>query len=320
MNLTSSIGNSGNIPIFEPADTKKIALKEGQTLNVEASAMLACKNVEVKTSLNGSISSVVKRYFLGGESLFQNSYSAKKGGGWVVLEEAVPGQINTYELEPGKSLIMGQGAYVASDKNVKISTEYAGISGWWKGIGFAKLKATISDENKGRVFFSSSEGIAKAITINESEGPVIVDNNNMIAYTDSLKVTARKMGNMKSFFFSGEGSVNEFSGNGTVFLGSGESAARGNMLEKTVKIIAQAILPDAVTLINRVALLSLAYMVCYSPHIEILINSMQNLTDSLAIERRQYLENAQAGPGCQCSTEISIIKLYAGGESYVEHA
>lgn len=53
--------------LFEPSEVKKIPLNEGESLNVEASAMLACKNVDMQTGVKGSVFSVAKRYFFGGE-------------------------------------------------------------------------------------------------------------------------------------------------------------------------------------------------------------------------------------------------------------
>ena len=205
---------------FRPVDLQKIFLKEGESFNVEPSAMLACKNVEMKTDLNGSISAVAKRYLFGGETIFQNTYTAKKGEGWIALEETIPGQISAYELKPGESLSIAKSAYVASDQNVKISTNYAGVASWWKGLSIVKLTAVTTDGKNGRVFFNSEEGIIKAIEVKGNEGPTIVDNNHLVAYTSGLQVSIRKIGGLKSLLFSGEGTVNEVIGNGWVFVGS----------------------------------------------------------------------------------------------------
>ena len=75
--MSSSVTNSR-----DPSILRQIPLAEGEALNVEPEAMLACKNIEMKTGLNGSIMAVAKRYLLGGESLFQNSYWGGSGGGW----------------------------------------------------------------------------------------------------------------------------------------------------------------------------------------------------------------------------------------------
>ena len=293
---------------FPQAEVHKIYLEEGKSLNVESSAMLACCNLDVTTAMNGSLLSVAKRYILGGETLFQNIYSAKKGGGWIALEEAVPGQINSYLLQAGKNLILGRGSYVAADQNITISTDYAGVSSWWKGVGIARLKASVTEGSAGRIFFSSNEGIVKSIQVTEQSGPVIIDNNNIIAYTDDMLVSLRKMGNMRSLLFSGEGTVNEFKGNGVIFLGSGESAARENLLEKIVKIAAESLMPDPVTLINRITLLALIYILINSIDQKNLSASMIELADTIAAETTRQSLNADAGPGCKCPTIIQIVR------------
>lgn len=216
------------------------------------------------------------------KALFQNTYLAKNGGGWIALEEAVNGQIISHELQPGKTLTIGRGAFVASDSNVKVETKYAGVSGWWKGVGFAKLKASITDDKPGRVFLNSAYGVSKVIKISETDGPVIVDNNDLIAYSDELQISICKMGGFKSLLFSGEGSVNEFKGNGIIFVGSGESAARENYGEKIIKAICQSVVPDPVTLINRVTLLGLIYLVAYSPHLEAFGSHLKAAADAFA--------------------------------------
>jgi uncharacterized protein (TIGR00266 family) len=272
--------NGVNSIEYEPSDLRKIYLQPGETLNVEPSAMLACKNVNLSTGLNGTIFEVAKRYFFGGESLFQNSYKANEEGGWLALEEAIPGQINAHKLSPGKELILGRGAYVASDANVAVSANYAGLTGWWKGLGFTKFNAKVIDDNCGRIFFNSTEGIVKAIKIKEEDGPVIVDNNNLIAYSSDLELKTTKMGKgASSLLFSGEGAVNEFKGKGVVYVGSGENASRENLTEKIIKAMVGAILPEPLELMNRVTLIGLVYIVAYSPNLIYLGDSIKYAGD-----------------------------------------
>jgi uncharacterized protein (TIGR00266 family) len=256
---------------------RKIFLSEGATLTVEPSAMLACQNVEMRTQLNGTIWAVAKRYFLGGESLFQNLYSAKKGGGWIAFEESLPGQINGCELHPGNALIMGRSAFVAADQNVKVSYHYAGVKGYFRGSGIAKLKAAVMDQNKGRVFFSSSAGIARSIEIKEENGPVIIDNDTIIAYTDSLKPTLQKLGNVKTMLFSGEGLVNEFKGNGVVYVGSGTRSTKTNLSDRIIYAIVTTLAPDPAEMANRVTLVALVYFMASSTHLPGFLSAARDL-------------------------------------------
>lgn len=271
----------------------KIPLSEGESLRVESSAMLACKNVTLVTEIGKS---VFKRYFFGGEGFFQNLFTAQQGGGWIAFEEAIPGQIASYTLQPGDELTIGRSAFVASDKNIAISNVYAGVKGWWKGVGVTKMVAKSTDENPGRIFFNSAAGIVKAIKITPEDGSIIVDNDNIVAYC-GVEAKIKKIGGFKSFLFSGEGTVNEFTGNGLVFVGSGESAARANMAEKIVKIVTEALLPDPVTFINRVTIVAALYFIANSSYLSLLAKSIESLGQSLQVSSNQIvlaLNNASA--------------------------
>lgn len=229
-------------------DAHRIPLKEGQSIVVEPTAMLACHNVDVKTGTKDNACALASRYFFGGESLFRNVFTAKQGGGWIAFEEELPGQIGTYTLAPGTSLMMAKGAFVAADSNVKVTIIYGGISGWWKGLGFAKQKATVKEGENGRVFFDTAKGVVKEIKITREDGPIIVDNDNTIAHSGELTVTVRKLGGVFSTLFSGEGTVNEFRGNGSIFVGSGEKDVSHNVFEQIVNGVSNALIPSKTTM------------------------------------------------------------------------
>lgn len=225
-------------------EVHRIPLEEGQSIVVEPTAMLACHNVDVKTGKKGDVFSVAARYFFGGESIFRNVFTAKQGGGWIAFEEELPGQIGSYTLAPGTSLMMGKGAFVAADNNVKVTTIYGGISGWWQGLGFAKQKATVEEGENGRVFFDTAKGVVKEIKITTEDGSIIIDNDNTVAHSGELTVTVRKLGGVFSTLFSGEGTVNEFRGNGSIFVGSGEKEFAHNVFEQVVNGITNALIPS----------------------------------------------------------------------------
>ena len=235
-------------------EAHRIPLKEGQSIVVEPAAMLACQNVDVKTGTKDSALSVAARYFFGGESLFRNVFTAKQGGGWIAFEEELPGQVGSYTLAPGTSLIMGKGAFVAADSNVKVTTVYGGLSGWWKGLGFAKQKAMVELGENGRIFFDTAKGVVKEIKITREDGPIIIDNDNTVAHSGELTVTVRKLGGIFSTLFSGEGTVNEFRGNGSIFVGSGEKNVAHNIFEQVVNGVSSALIPGKVTICTLLGL------------------------------------------------------------------
>lgn len=229
MNNVSSTMGQPTVPL------RIIPLESGQELRVEPGAMHACKNVDLTTGLNGTVWEVAKHYFLGGESIFANTYKATDKGAWVALEEGHQGQVASYQLSPGETLYLQKGAYVASDSHIKINTCFSGFSYFFKGLGLWKIAASASQDAPGRVFFDTKNGVIKAIEVNEEKGPVLLENDSIVGYTDKLSLSLRRLGNTKTTLFSGEGFVNETKGSGTVFIGTGVTKAeKSNYIERMV--------------------------------------------------------------------------------------
>lgn len=237
-------------PLFEHDDDsyrlalKVIPLKEGESLNVETGALLACDNVTLKTARpEEGIWESVKRYFIGGKPFFVNCYTANQGGGWVGLEEEINGQVYGCRIPAGEMLTICSTAYLASTANVKLSTKYAGIKGCLSGLGIGLIHGELSEstlkeieeeakdlspeekrklyETKvGRVYLNSRIGQVKIINI-EAGKSVMIDASNVLAYTKGVESTIAKIGGLKTTFFSGERYMGNFSGQGKVFIRSG---------------------------------------------------------------------------------------------------
>jgi uncharacterized protein (AIM24 family) len=61
---------------------------------------------------------------------------------------------------------------------------------------------------------------------------VIVDNGNLVAFTGGLDYRVQSFAGTKGLFFSGEGLVTAFSGQGTVWVQTRNSAALAGFLER----------------------------------------------------------------------------------------
>ncbi|GEM_PF-4672512 len=202
----------------------RIELKAGESLSVEPGAMLAYSNCEMRTGLAaGGIFQKARMFVLGGESLIQNQFTAKEGGGWVALEEHMPGQIMKKSLSPGESpLMIRRSALIAATPNINLDAKYLGLSGYFKGQGISMLCAK-GEKGNGDVYFHTTEGVVRSFRVRAHEGPVFVDNNMILAYSDSLDATVTAAGqNTTSYLFSGEGLVTKFEGDGIVYVGSAE--------------------------------------------------------------------------------------------------
>lgn len=204
-------------------ESNRIFLKEEQKLVVEPRGMLACQNVSMKTEfVKGSILERAKRYLIGGEPIFSNTFTALKSGGWVALEEHMPGQIIAKTLSSeDPALMIRRTALLAHSPEVEMETIYQGLSGYLQGKGIANIRSFVK-EGKGEVYFHAHDGIVRVFHVHPESGPVTIDNDMILAYSESLKCELqRPKGGVVSLLFSGEGLTCEFQGEGSVYVASG---------------------------------------------------------------------------------------------------
>jgi uncharacterized protein (TIGR00266 family) len=197
-----------------------IALGPQEELNVDPGKMQATKGVSMVTQVAAGFFESVKSVFWGGRSLFENRFRANGNGGWILIEEGVPGQVAVIDLTRGETLKIRKDRWVASSPSVELQTNYEGFASWlFHGTGLAMIYAIANAA--GKVFFRTDAGTVKAIAVDSSvDGPVTVDNNCILAYTSGLEVTTRQSGDITSLIFGAEGLVCEFSGKGTVYIAS----------------------------------------------------------------------------------------------------
>jgi uncharacterized protein (TIGR00266 family) len=185
-------------------------LQPGEAVVAESGAMVSMStNVKMKTEARGGILAAAKRKLLGGESIFQNTYTAEGGEGRVMLAPGAPGDIIDFQLEPGRSLMIQSSAYVAATPDVTLDTKWGGARGFFSGMGLFLLKAT----GPGTVFVASYG----AIYPKRCDGEYIVDTDHIVAFQDTVQYKITKVGGIKSLFFGGEGLVAKFQGQGMIY-------------------------------------------------------------------------------------------------------
>jgi len=185
-------------------------LAPGESVVAESGAMVAMSgNIKMKTEARGGVFAAAKRKLLGGESIFQNTYTAEGGEGVVMLAPGCPGDVIPFDLEPGKSLMIQSSAYVAATPDVVLDTKWGGAKGFFSGVGMFLLKAT----GPGTVFVASYG----AILPKRCDGQYIVDTDHIVAFQETVTYSITKVGGIKSLFFGGEGLVAKFTGQGMVY-------------------------------------------------------------------------------------------------------
>jgi len=219
---------------YGPAFTMMTAnLAPGEKIKVEPGAMVAqSEGLEMKTGmgsgggLGGFMKSMMKSAF-GGESFFVNTYTAGPSGGWISLAPSSPGDIETFDMEPGQSFYMQGGAFMASTINVDTSTKFQGAKSLFSREGAFFLRAEASDV-PGRVFFTSY-GAMKEIEVTPDK-PIKIDNGHVVAFSEGLNYHISKVKGLGSFFFGGEGFTLDFHGSGSVWIQTRNIQSLANQL------------------------------------------------------------------------------------------
>ena len=202
------------------------ALGQGEAIKAEAGAMVSMDaSIALETSAGlsqkGGLLKGLKRTLLGGESFFQNTFSASRGPGEVCLAPALPGDIAVHELK--SSLLLQSRAFLASAPSVQLDTQWGGAKTFFGGQGLFLLKAS----GPGSLLFNSF-GALQAVDV--AEDGMIVDTGHVVAFEETLQFEIRKFGGWKSFLFSGEGLVCKFNGRGRLWLQSRSTTEFGRLV------------------------------------------------------------------------------------------
>jgi uncharacterized protein (TIGR00266 family) len=174
--------------------------------------------IDMKTSLQGGMMAAMKRAALGGESLFQNTFTATAPGQRLFFAPAPEGDVEVLNLDGYTPIMMSSGAYLGSAPSVQLDTKWGGAKGFFSGQGTFLLKA----QGQGPVFFSCYGGI-HAVDV----GPAgyICDTGHVVAFTGGLNYNVQRLGGLKSFVFGGEGLVCNFQGQGRLWISTRNSSS-----------------------------------------------------------------------------------------------
>ena len=160
------------------------------------------------TNMKGGLLGAAKRA-LGGESIFLNTYTSTGAGQRLDIAPAMPGDMEHIHLD-GRSVMVQRGSFCACTPGVTVDTKWGGAKTFFGGEGLLMLKCHGTGE-----LWVSSYGAIHAVDVKDT---YTVDTGHIVAFEDSLTFNVRKVGGMKSLFFSGEGLVCEFSGTGRLWI------------------------------------------------------------------------------------------------------
>jgi len=191
----------------------------GEQMILESAAMVArSPDMQMETNMRGGLMAAAKRKLLGGESLFQNTFTAAQPGETLYFAPAPEGDVEVLELDGSWELMMSSSAYLGSAPTVNLDTKWGGAKGFFSGTGMFLLKAG----GTGPVFFNCYGGLH---AVDVGPGGYIVDTSHVVAFTAGLTYNVSRVGGLKSLFFSGEGLVCNFSGQGRLWISTRNPAS-----------------------------------------------------------------------------------------------
>jgi uncharacterized protein (TIGR00266 family) len=189
-----------------------LKLKGGEQVRVEGGAMVSMTDgVTIETQATGGILKSLARSVLGGESFFQNTFSAPNNGGVVTVAPPLPGDLYSINLQ-NESLMIQSGSYVASEAGVEIDTKWSGAKTFFASEGLIMLRGSGSGE-----LLLSSYGAIDEKNLADGE-KLTVDTGHLVAFTEGIPFEVTKVGGLKSTLFSGEGLVVKLTGPGRVLM------------------------------------------------------------------------------------------------------
>ncbi len=183
-----------------------VTLPANKMIKVEANAMATMDtNLVMKTKMKGGLSRL-----LSGENIFMNEFTAQAGAGEIGIAPAAPGDLIHRYLR-GETLYLQNSALVACTPGINIETKWQGLTkGFFSGESLFLIRAS----GEGDLWLNSYGAI---IEIDVKDG-YVVDTGNIVAFTEGLEYSVSKVGGYKSLFFSGEGFVCRFKGNGKLWI------------------------------------------------------------------------------------------------------
>ena len=188
----------------------EVHLEQGETIVSDSGAMAWMDTtITTKTSTRGGALQGLKRKFLAGESLFQNTHTATDGPGTIAFAGGSAGDIDVVELDGGE-LFLEKGAYLASDQGVTCDSKWSGLKGFFnEGLFILRCTGT------GTLFFNSYGDLQEI----DVDGEYVVDNGYAVAWEPTLDFRLSRARRIRSFLF-GDQIILRFSGRGKLWVQS----------------------------------------------------------------------------------------------------
>ena len=209
------IKGDSDCPIVE------IGLGRDEKVRIERDSMAYMSNTMIEGKLNGNKKGLsgtlgaLGRALTSGESIFVTEAVGIEDDGILGIAPSIPGKIVCLEVEPGHHYYLNDGAFLACDEGVTYEMQRQSLGrALFGGTGGLFVMHTTG---RGDLLINAY-GDLQEIEVTAGH-PISIDNEHVVAWEDTLnyelKVASGTFG-----FTTGEGLVNEFHGNGKVYIQS----------------------------------------------------------------------------------------------------
>lgn len=189
-----------------------VRLEPRETIKAESGAMVSYSDgITIETKSEGGFLGGLKR-MVGGESFFQNTFTAGNAGGEILFAPTLPGDLTLIEITPSAPFMLQSGAFVAGESGVSYDTSWGGAKGFFGSGSLLLLKVT----GQGTVL-ASCFGAIETRELRAGER-YTVDTGHIVGFDASIQFSVKRVGGWKSTILSGEGLVCELTGPGRVLL------------------------------------------------------------------------------------------------------
>lgn len=197
----------------------EISMYANERLKIERGCMAYMQDVVLEGKMNtnkkglGGLMSALGRSLTSGESFFITEATAKTNDAILGIAPAIPGKIVPLEVGGNKQYCLNTGVFLACDDSVSYVMKRQDIG---KAI-FSNTGGFFIMETQGEGdMLVSCFGDIIPITVRPDK-PISIDNEHVVAWDSSLQYHIKVASGIFGFT-SGEGLVNEFSGDGIVYI------------------------------------------------------------------------------------------------------
>lgn len=198
----------------EPMPVVICHLEAGESMITERGSMVwMSANMRMETKAGG-LGKALGRMF-GGESLFQNTYTAEGGPGMIAFASSFPGAIRAVEITPNMPVIAQKSAFLAATPGVDLSIHFQKKvgAGFFGGEGFIMQKFSGNG-----MLFLEVDGSMVAYDLAPGQS-MMVDTGNLAAMEATCTIDVEMVKGVGNMLLGGEGLFNtKVTGPGRIWL------------------------------------------------------------------------------------------------------